>query len=416
MGKYISFSNSVLFSKLGKTGALLLCAALIFSTRLYAAPPTVTNIRAAQRPGTQLVDVLYNLSAVGPCSVTMAVSANGGTNYSVPVFTLTGAVGSGVSPGNDRAIVWNAGQDWPGQFTDKCRVRVTADDGTSPTPPPAMVIIPSGSFNMGDNYVESGNAFPVHSVFISGFYMDKFEVTSALWDDVYFWAVANGYTFSTGFSNNVPSHARGNMTWYDAVKWCNARSEKAGLSPVYFRDATQTTVYRINNLNLTNGCVKWTANGYRLPTEAEWEKAARGGINGHHFPWPSLGGAFNLHINGSKANYESSGDPFSNYTTPVGYYNGSQIPAGVDMANGYGLYDMAGNVSELCWDFYDANWYGQPGAVSNDSHGPANALGTRSLRGGGWADSTSTLRCAQRLDTFPSSPSSYYGFRCVRGF
>lgn len=168
--------------------AIVLLAGFIVLNNLSAAPPVVSNIRATQRPGTQVVDILYNLSAVGPCSITVAVSANG-TNYTVPVFTLTGAVGSGVSPGLDRAIVWNAGQDWPGNFTDKCRVRVTADDGTSPTPPPAMVIIPAGSFNMGDNYAESGDAFPVHPVFISGFYMDKFEVTSALWDDVYFWAI-----------------------------------------------------------------------------------------------------------------------------------------------------------------------------------------------------------------------------------
>ena len=218
--------------------AIVLLAGFLALNNLSAAAPVVSNIRASQRAGSQLVDIVYNLAAVGPCAVTVAVSANGGTNYNVPVFTLAGAVNAGVSPGNDRAIVWNAGQDWPGNFTDKCRVRVTADDGTSPTPPTAMVIIPAGSFNMGDNYAEGGEAFPVHSVFVSGFYMDKFEVTSALWDEVYLWAIANGYTFSAGFSNNLPNHPRGNVNWYDAVKWCNARSEKAGLSPVYFRDAT----------------------------------------------------------------------------------------------------------------------------------------------------------------------------------
>ena len=84
------------------------------------------------------------------------------------------------------------------------------------------------------------------------------------------------------------------VDWYDAVKWCNARSQQAGLTPVYYTDAGMTQVY-------TNGYadavyVNWAANGYRLPTEAEWEKAARGGLSGQRFPWGNT-------ISESQANY-----------------------------------------------------------------------------------------------------------------
>src|SRR5215212_2223216 len=96
------------------------------------------------------------------------------------------------------------------------------------------------------------------------------------------------------------NHPVNNVSWYDAVKWCNARSEKDGLTPCYYSNVGLTVVYKTGR---TEPYVRWTANGYRLPTEAEWEKAARGGLVGKRYP-------FGDSIDGSQANYSGSGDAF----------------------------------------------------------------------------------------------------------
>lgn len=394
---------------------VLRLAVLVFAAHLAfqasGAPPVVSNIRAGQRPGSQLVDIYYNVTSPNGTllKVSFAVSANAGTNYSVPVFTYTGAAGAGVAAGLDRLITWNAGTDWGGQFSSQCRVRVVADDGTAPPAPTGMAYIPGGAFQMGDNFNEGAiNELPVHNVYISPFFMDKFEVTRELWLDVYSWSQANGYSLNNSGTSDGPNHPVRSVIWNEAVKWCNARSEKAGLTPCYYTDPTQTIVYRSGELPLTNACVKWSANGFRLPTEAEWEKAARGGAASRRYPWGDT-------INNSQANSVSSGDPFDNSTTPVGYYNGSQTPAGTNMANAYGLYDMAGNVFEFCWDWWDANRYGTQEAGNDDSRGPATARTQRTERGGSGFHYVNTLRCAARGIADPYNAVAYTGFRCARG-
>ncbi len=392
-----------------------LLAALAFAVPAAAAP-VVANVRAAQRPGTHLVDIYYDATdAAGlPLTVIVLVSADGGATWNVPAVTLTGAAGSGVAAGLNHQIVWDAGVDWPGQFTSQCRVRVLADDGSGLPAPAGMVYVPPGAFQMGDNLDSETDAQPVHNVFVSAFFMDKNLVSGLQWVGIYNWAVGHGYTFEHAGSWYAPNHPVQTINWYDVVKWCNARSEMEGRTPCYYTNAAQTTVYRTGDLNLTNGCVKWNANGYRLPTEAEWEKAARGGLVGKRYPWGDT-------INGSDANYAGSGDPFEKNnppSTPVGYYNGNQTPAGVDMANGYGLYDMAGNVSEWCWDCYSPTYYGDATAL-NDPHGPPwSYYSERVLRGGSWAGGASYCRSAMRDANNPSPYMAPYqaaplGFRSV---
>ncbi|MCK4662365.1 MAG: SUMF1/EgtB/PvdO family nonheme iron enzyme [Bacteroidales bacterium] len=290
---------------------------------------------------------------------------------------------------------------------------------------PEMVFIEAGNFNMGYNYDTTETwwyptEIPVHTVYISAFYMDKYEVFKTQWDSVYLWAVDNGYSFDNVGEAQALNHPVYNISWYDVAKWCNARSEKEGLTPVYYTDSTQNTIYQNGQIDLENNYVKWEENGYRLPTEAEWEKAARGELVANHYPWQSYGGTLNDHIDGSKANYDGSGDPYETQTvqtTPVGYYDGNQIPAGIDMVNGYGLYDMAGNVVEWVWDWYNNQWYSNTEASEPDTKGPPETVERwKILRGGSWhTGQLFGLRCALRLPQHtPDYIGPALGFRCAK--
>lgn len=278
-----------------------------------------------------------------------------------------------------------------------------------------MAFIPAGTFQMGNTFAEGNSSeLPVHNVYLSAFYMDKYEVTKVLWEDVRAWGVANGYTdlpVGSGKAGNHPVHT---INWFDAVKWCNARSEKEGLQPAYYTDATQNTVYRTGQISLTNACLKWNANGYRLPTEGEWEKAARGELIGRRFPWGDT-------ISHSQANYHSRADTAYDISPTRGYHptystGGTPYtsPVGSFAANGYGLHDMAGNIWEWVWDWYDSTYYSQPAATQENPHGPIAAANDHVVRGGSWADDPDSARCARRTPYAPLNSAINVGFRCVR--
>lgn len=290
-------------------------------------------------------------------------------------------------------------------------------------------LIPGGEFWMGNSYtnLNTPDERPVHAVVICPFYMERYEVSKALWAEVRNWALTNGYSDLGEGVALGEDHPVQSITWFDGVKWCNARSEKDGLEPVYCTNTAQTGVYRVGVLDISNACVRRSANGYRLPLEAEWEKAARGGLYDHFYPWSSYGGAWSNHIGRSNANYKASGDPFDTTnivadieTTPVGYYNGTQVIDGVmqpiNMTNGYGLYDVAGNVYEWCWDRYDSAYYATyaSNAWPADVEGP-DVGDARVLRGGSWNDAASGLRAANRFNNPPSSFAGSFGLRCCRG-
>ena len=242
-----------------------------------------------------------------------------------------------------------------------------------------LVWVPGGSFDMGKELNPAsgyGDVTPVHPVTLSGFLMGETEVTQAQWLAVMGWLpdglTASGY----GVGDKCPVYF---VRWYDAVEFCNALSEREGLTPAYTVSGTNVTWNR-------------TATGYRLPTEAEWEYAAKGG-------------------NGTPGNYTYAGN---NSADEVAWHSGnssSTQEVGAKKPNGLGLHDMSGNVYEWCWDWYDS-YSSEP---QSDPEGASSGSG-RVGRGGSWYSSAEFVRSADRRSNAPGSltGSRDFGFRLVR--
>jgi formylglycine-generating enzyme required for sulfatase activity len=337
-------------------------------------------------------------------------------------------------------------------------------------PPAGMVLVPAGEFQMGDTFTEgSSNELPLHAVYVDAFCMDTYEVTNQQYADGLNWAYAQGglitvtsgvvYKYNTGTSypycstTSAPTgwphwgecsritwdgmtfgvtagkanHPMVMVSWYGSVAYANWRSGMHGKPLCY---------------NLSD----WTCNfgsGYRLPTEAEWEKAARGGVSWLRFPW--LGGYSIQHARCNYVSWWLDGIPLYNYdtspteqshpcwgsgssphTSPVGFFDGSMRykadwnwPGTPDSyqtangANGYGLHDMAGNAYEWCNDWYaDTSYSSSP---YDNPHGPASGT-YRVLRGGGWYDDADYCRCAHRGDSGPAYRYHNSGFRLALDF
>jgi formylglycine-generating enzyme required for sulfatase activity len=285
-------------------------------------------------------------------------------------------------------------------------------DPTPPSPPDGFALIPAGSFQMGDPLFDYNfwQDTPVHAVQVSAFYMGKHEVTNALWAEVREWGLIHGYTdLSPGGFWKPANHPVTFISWYEIVKWCNARSEQDGRTPCY---TVAGAIYRTGDADAV--VCDWSANGDRLPTEAEWEKAARGGLAGRRFPWGDT-------ISHSEANYFSNPvDPFQTYdTNPThglhsAYDEGNEpytAPVGSFAPNGFGLHDMSGNISEWCWDRYSVAYYATSPAM--DPRG-ADTGGGRVYRGGHWTASANGCRVAFRYYNTPTDIYIYQGFRTAR--
>src|SRR5665213_1998530 len=316
-------------------------------------------------------------------------------------------VWSNTEPGTNyivqSALSLSEGTNWTDYVQLPVANRVNTNQLVDFNPPDGMVFIPAGIFTMGDVLDNESDAKPTNTI-VSAFYLDANLVSYSQWQPVYNWATNNGYSFANAGSGRDTNQPVQTIDWYDAIKWCNARSQMAGWTPVYYVDAAFTQIF-------TNGesipFANWTNNGYRLPTEAEWEKAARGGLIGQRFPWGdtisetqanyygnTVLDSYDSGPNDYNAAFSSGGFP---YTSPIGYFP----------PNGYGLYDMAGNVFEWCWD-----WYGMPYAGGTDPHG-ADLETYRVLRGGAWNGYAGNSRCSGRAGDYPFAANGYYGFRCA---
>lgn len=278
--------------------------------------------------------------------------------------------------------------------------------------PGGGILVPAGTFAMGDHFGDGTSyELPVHNVSIASFSMDRHMVPGALWNEVYAWAIANGYQFDNPGHAKQPNHPVQSVSWYDAVKWCNARSQKENKTPAYYTGTTfdGAHVYKTGKVDVLNTWVNWNA-GYRLPTEAEWEYAARGGVAGRRFPWGDT-------ISHQNANFRNTGQwPFA--TGTIGLhpeYNDGVVPrtGPIDhfVPNGFGLLGMAGNVRSWCWDWYDNGYY----AVSPASNPRGPASGEhRVARGGGWFTDALECRLSDRYRSYPSDIRNYIiGFRTI---
>lgn len=327
-----------------------------------------------------------------------------------------------------------------------------------------MKPIPAGSFEMGDHAGLGGgdtkhpsDEVPLHTLQMTAFSMGQFEVTNSEYVEFLndAWAKsqiqvnqgwilwkATGDTLTLDNSqvdysqltwdgqkfahlSGKERHPIANMRWKGAIAYCNWLSQKLGLDTVY---------------DMTSGTANFSKNGIRLPSEAEWEYAALGGLQNPYaiFPWGN-----DSSQTGKRANWQNSGDPYESgnypWTTPVGFYNGqthlkselnwpgsAESFATLNSVNGYGLYDLSGNVWEYVNDWYLNPYYGQSPAV--DPEGPTEAAAStmpdgkkyKTMRGGNWYNGAEYFghgRNSNRNPSYfrgpqdPSHPYYHIGFR-----
>ncbi len=302
-----------------------------------------------------------------------------------------------------------------------------------------MVSIPGGEFQMGDSKNESWiSERPVHAVTLDSFYIGKYEVTNQQYCAFLNWADDNGWitvtngvvykagsgtsypycdTFSADYYSqisysgdvfsvrtkgvrNMANDPMVMVSWYGAAAYCNWRSQQEGKEQCY---------------NLSTWACDFSKKGYRLATEAEWEYAARGGLVGRRFPWGDT-------ISHSQANYLSDSS-YSYDISPTRGHHPTWIdgiypytaPVGSFQANGYGLYEMAGNVWEWCNDWYSSTYYSTTPYPHVNPTGPISDT-YRVMRGGGWVYFAEYCRVAFRFGHEPRYRAFSLGFRLVLGY
>lgn len=375
--------------------AVLSTAALLIAAPSFAnSPPVVSNVVATQIPGTGQVRITFDVSDADgdPVTARLICASNNGVTFDLLPVSVSGHVNVAMPAGPGKQIIWNAAADYPGRFWSQVVAKVYASDGAAISG--EMVHVPAGNFLMGSTSGTTDEQ-PQHTVYLDAFDIDKFEVTNAEFKTFIdaggystqaFWSVSGWYyNVNNGWGSpadwptgdyhsgpNWPGFPVVGISWYEAEAYANFA-------------------------------------GKRLPTEAEWEKAARG-TDGRTYPWGEGAG-------GGRSNFAASGDPFDNLTTPVGFYDGrvhtNPLFVTLDSPSPYGAYDMAGNVWEWVKDWYSPNYY--PSGPSSNPTGPQSGS-ARVFRGGSCDYGAGYSRCAQRNDYAwpPWQRLRNTGFRCAR--
>ena len=248
-------------------------------------------------------------------------------------------------------------------------LRVVRNDPGKPPALKNMVLVRGGTYNMGNSNGKNSEKM-VHEITLSDFYIGKYEITQ---ED---WRVVMGNSPSLRKGGKSPVHM---VDWYDAVEYCNKRSQIEGLVPCYSGKGDQVVC-------------DFQVNGYRLPTEAEWDYACRGGQESRH--------------------YRFSG---SNQADQVAWYKENLTiyfqPVGLKSPNELGIYDMSGNMWEWCWDWFDADYYKV--SPSQNPKGPSTGI-RRVVHGGSWSEPEENLWCSARARLEPYQKSAFITFRVVK--
>lgn len=321
--------------------------------------PVVFNTSIVQRTdGSKIVDIHYDLfDANGDnCEIGLKLSEDGGNNFNIipnPAL-LSGDVGENIAPGFGKHIVWDAGAEDMYHDGSQYVLKFTAIDSNFAVP-----------YNFV--FVEGGT---VAGITVSDFYIDKYELTNSAWNAI----------MGSGGGDNSP-HA--SVSWFGALEYCNRRSLQEALTPCYTYGSYGTNTdnwpsgWNSTPENSLNVSCDFSATGYRLPSEDEWGYAARGGLQTH--------------------GYTYSG---SNNLNEVGWYSGNSgyppRPVGQLAPNELGIYDMSGNIWELCWDLRSS--------TSSD----------RGLRGGSFLNEAYLCTVSYRHGISPTSSTWAVGFRVCR--
>ena len=292
---------------------------------------------------------------------------------------------------------------------------VSAPRRPDPSPPPAMPALPAGPFTMGSPQAERdrvGYQEPARRVNLSAFYLGSREVTAgefrrfveetgyrtsaeqaggafAYNETKGEWEFRAGADWRRPGFRQADDHPVVNVSWFDAVAYCNWLSEKEGLKPAYTISGEKADWDR-------------NADGFRLPTEAEWEYACRAGTAS---PFST-----GTRISTAQANYNGN---FPYFNGNPGLFRKATTPAASLRPNPWGLYDMHGNVGEWCWDFYGSF---KEETVNTETENPAgpDSGAHRVNRGGGWDSAAKYLRSAARSSEFPETAGGSLGFRLAR--
>lgn len=392
--------------------------------------PGVQDLRLTDA-GAGVVELAYELDSAAPAQVSGWVSLDGGLTFDVAMTGASGDIGVAVSPGAGKQISWNTTGVIPEGFSEPVFLRLVPELPTTGTLAPATIA--GGTFTQGCADCSTGTAIPTHTVSLNAYEMAPFETTNGDFVDVLNYALAQGYledmvgqpymggdvylsrerlyrttdpeaeisfdgtSFAVGTRDGLAldEFPVVHVSWYGAVAYCVWQSEREGLAPAYALDGSWTLRVPVRE-------------GYRLPTEAEWERAAA---------WQPPPGAIHFRygfssdvINPGYANYGTfnpGGYASGLKTTPIGYFDGK--PSTFDAASPTGLYDMSGNVAEWCHDrqrTYTAEAVGNP--LGGDT------TGARVVRGGSWQDDASACRTDIRATAFANTTNARIGFRVAR--